>query len=214
MVDGPTVLSWNPPKKDIIEMRRGKDFRGLTALVLGAGPSMFDVYDQNVDDVDLVIGVNRVGLDVMLDFLILLDNPKTFGPDYREVIGNQSAHTETVISGGQLRNWSDVFPDAWSGYDECLKLDQRILPWDSSPFGWLPMFNGAPFAATAFASYIGCSKVVLGGVDYTGDHGWSRAHKFVEVDRMFGLLRDRCSEEDTELWNGSRVSRLTTIPRL
>ena len=83
MVDGPTVLSWNPPKKDIIELRRSGVYRGHTALVLGAGPSMLGVYDQNIDDVDLVIGVNRVGLDVMLDFLILLDNPKTFVPDYR-----------------------------------------------------------------------------------------------------------------------------------
>jgi hypothetical protein len=122
-------------------------------------------------------------------------------------------HREFVCGYHQSEPWRKVFPDAVVYFGRPQSPAEVPKPWNSEPmFGWLPQYNGATYAATAFASYLGCATIILGGVDYTGVHSWSRDAKRVLVDQAMDTLHQRIQAEGGRVYNASTVSRLTMIP--
>lgn len=199
-----------PGGPDAAEIRRQRTYRGRTALVLGSGPSMQECADTVERTV--TIGVNTVSTKVPCDFLLLGDHPNTFKDKRDAVVAGE--HQSAVITAQFDEAWRALIPDAIAVLGIPIYHETQVPDaWDFFRHGWVPLFNGLPYAAAAFASYIGCTTIILGGVDYTGDHHWSKPENFPQADEAFYGLRMRIEMEGGRIWNASKVSRLTRIER-
>ena len=188
-----------------------------TALVLGSGPSMRGSWLTVRRD--LTIGVNAVSTELHVDILLLLDHPKAF-----RAKGNLDAiltgqHGDVVLMRPQAGNWHDLDilkpKRTWfiNGHPTNAKEVPKYAGPDLEATGWVPVFNGASFAAIGFAVKLGFKRVVVGGVDYTKDHTWGNAEKLERVDRAYGHLVAWARDvHNCEVVNASPYSRLTMIP--
>ena len=188
--------------------------KGQTALVLGTGPSMREVYEWAAPHFDFVVGVNRVCYEIQCDYLLVIDRSNRFDVDKLK----QGKFRQFVTSHQMIDQWLRHFPELVEFYGLPCPPGTKLDAWDGvCRHGWLPQYNGSPYCATALASFLGASKVILGGVDYVGAHNWSRdkrPEKYDKANRAFADLVLRCREEGTEVVNASKVSRLTTVPKV
>lgn len=201
---------YRPAGRDPRRVRELGIHRGKSALVLGSGPSMAWCAEHVYRDV--TIGVNTVGAHVHLDWLLLVDRPDTFGDRLQAI--RECYASGVVVTNPYDPHWREHFPMAWSVL--AIPIEHEDIPpppWDHFHHGWVPMFNGAVYAACAFASYLGCTDIALGGADYTGDHSWSKPEKLEKLQRAFAALRTRIQLEGGHLWNASPQSRIETLPR-
>lgn len=207
-------LKQHVPEEPTVSQFRNRH-KGAVALVLGKGPSMRDV--ERVTPRDVTIGVNTVSTEVPLDYLVVLDKLDSFTPAEREKMG-MGMHKHVLMPYAKTEKWRRIFPKETMIAFYPNRTAENVVPhrWDDEicPWGWLPTFNGASYCATAFASYLGCSTIILGGVDYTGVHSWAKPQKLPRVIRGFRSLLERCKEEGSEVWNASAVSAVTSVPRL
>ena len=199
-----------PVESDTALPREFRDFRGYhpgeTMLVCGCGPSL----SQIVAPERLVtIGVNDVGRLFDPDYLLVLNPPNQFAHDrFRYVTESRAKAIFTQYDLGIPHPHVVRF-----------HLGQRGGT-DLSDPDTLPYTRNSPYPALCLAAHMGARRIGLIGVDFTDNHFFGPtgrhvlAGEFPQIDREYQELYESFSRQGIEIFNLSRESRLTALPKI
>ena len=185
-------------------------FRGYHAgesiLVCGCGASLPEVV---APERVVTIGVNDVGRLFDPDYLMVLNPRGQFSYGRFSYVENSRAHALFTQLDLGIAHPHQVR----------VKLSGRGNADLSNPHV-LPYTRNSPYPAVCLAAHMGASRIGLIGVDFTDHHYFAQtgrhllAAEFEQIDREYRQLYESCRQRGIEVFNLSRESRLTAIPKI
>jgi cellulose synthase/poly-beta-1,6-N-acetylglucosamine synthase-like glycosyltransferase len=194
-------------------MPRLSDFKGIhygeAMVVCGLGRSICSFEHP---ERFRTIGVNDIGRAFQPSYLLVMDNPSTFGPERFRFIRDSGA--EYIFADHDLGIQRDTivrFPIRKN--PEPQLDDPDALYYIGSP-------PTSPFLALCLAAHMGAKAIGLIGVDFTDGHFFAAdgAHKLrpslLGINRRFYLLGSALLDRGIKIFNLSVESKISAFPRL
>lgn len=180
--------------------------QNLPIVVCGCGESLNDFHNH---ERFITIGVNDVGRKFQPDYLVVV-NPKTQfkGDRFRFVENSKAGFIFTQLD---------------------LKIkNPNVIKFKLGAFGGtdfsnpcvLHYTNNSPYIALNLAILMGAKQIGLIGVDFTDNHFFARTGKhplapqFDPINEQYKKLANAAEIKGIEIFNLSRVSRLTAFPKV
>lgn len=184
--------------------------KGKHALVCGTGPSL-EAVAAEATTVDLVIGVNAAPSRIECLYTVVTDAPEAYPPEKLDQVLVPARGT-LLASASAAHRWRERAPETitWQWYREPHKVHPSAFR--MAQVQKIPSFDGTPFSAAALACWMGCRRVTLAGVDYTGDHPWARPAKRERLEAGWRWLVEVLELHGCLLRQGSRESTLEAVP--
>jgi spore maturation protein CgeB len=189
------------------ELRSFRDYHlGETILVCGCGSSMNQIA---APERFITIGVNDVGRLFDPDYLVVLNPRGQFMPGRFQYV--ERSRAKAVFT--QL--------DLGINHPHIVRFQLgRRGQADFSDPGVLSYTRNSPWLAVCLAAHMGARRIGILGVDFTDHHFFAQTGKhvlageFQQIDQEYRDLYHRCSQRGIELFNLSRTSRLTALPKI
>ena len=178
---------------------------GETILVCGCGSSLSSIA---APERFVTIGVNDVGRLFDPDYLVVLNSRHQFTGDRFRYVEDSRAKV--------------IFSQLDLGVSHPHKVHFRLGHRGGTDFSdpdTLPHTRNSPYLALCLAIYMGGRRIGLIGVDFTDHHFFgptgrhALAKEFPQIDREYGQLYESCTRQGIEIFNLSRESLLTGLPK-
>lgn len=180
--------------------------KGQSFIICGCGNSLNDF---EPDGKSIIIGVNDVSKKITPDYLVCVNELKTFTPERLPWVMNHTAKKLFTC----LPNLTVSRPEdnvrikigTWGG----VNIDK---------WGYIDHTANSPYMALVIAYQLGASKIGMIGVDFTPNHffGQTGDHKFAGRAKMineeYGVLGDAFKERGVKIANLSRESKMDSWP--
>jgi glycosyltransferase involved in cell wall biosynthesis len=178
---------------------------GAHVIICGCGVSLAGF--QPPDGIP-IIGVNDVGRLFDPDYLVVVNDPRTFSEGrFTHVVRSQASaifsHLDLPVDASRLVRFR---LGSYAGL-------KTPLP------GTLHYTRNSPYVAVGLAILMGARRIGLIGVDFTDHHFFATdgphplAREIDRIDAEYGRLAEAAGAKGIELLNLSEVSRLASLPK-
>lgn len=184
---------------------------GEKIIVVGCGTTARNMLPHKEEFT--TIGVNDIGRLFHPTYLLVTDAPNRFhGKRYDVVHNSQAKFVFTPV-----KKWRLAKPTK----KVMFKLGKRgISTLDRNDT--LDHFYTSPYCAMILAYKMGAKHIGMIGVDFTphhfyqkdGNHELVRMNKIKYIDDIFGQLRLELDNRGTSLYNLSKESQISTLPKI
>jgi hypothetical protein len=180
--------------------------KGESFIICGCGNSLINF---EPDGKSIIIGVNDVSKIIKPDYLVCVNELKTFMPQRLPwVINHTAKKLFTCIPDLKVNRPEDnvrIKIGTWGGtnIDKC---------------GYIDHTANSPYMALVLAYQLGAAKIAMIGVDFTPNHffGQTGDHKFAGRAKMineeYGVLGDAFKERGVKIANLSSESKMDSWP--
>jgi len=179
---------------------------GETILVCGCGESLNELERP---ERFITIGVNDIGRRFHPDYLVVVNPPNQFSGDrFRYVETSAAKFLFTQLDLGLSKENIIKFNLGTEGGTDWSNPDV------------LHYTQNSPYVALCLALHMGARCIGLIGVDFTDHHFFaptgthSLASQIQIIDRQYAQLYEAIKARGLELFNLSRTSRLTALPKI
>lgn len=177
-----------------------------TIIVCGCGASLNDLAQP---ERFITIGVNDVGRRFQPDYLVVVNPKRQFSGDrFRYVENSRAKYLFTQLDLGVNHPNVVKFQLGKSGGT------------DFSNPNVLHYTNNSPYIALCLAIHLGAKRIGLIGVDFTDNHFFAKtgrhplAPQFEKINLQYETLAKAANAFGVEIFNLSRISRLTAFPKM
>jgi len=193
--------------EDFINIHEGEKI-----IVCGTGMSLKEFVPNSSEFI--TIGVNDIGRLFHPTYLLITDHPNRFHGKRKEVVVNRKAKFMFT----PIKLWRLKTPSKKVMFDLGVRGIKNL-----HKDNLLDHFFCSPYPATILAHKMGAKHIGLIGVDFTpghvyapkdGAHMLMRLGKLNKINDAFSTLSNVLKEKGTALYNLSKNSKLTKIPKI
>jgi len=180
--------------------------QGQSLVVCGCGESLNDLARP---ERFITIGVNDVGRRFQPNYLVVVNPRNQFSGDRFQFVENSNAEylfTQLDL-GVKHPNIVKFRLGTFGGTDFS---DKDVLHYT----------NNSPYIALCLAILMGAKRIGLIGVDFTDNHFFQKtgrhplAPQFDSINEQYCRLADAAKSHGVEIFNLSKISRLTAFPQI
>ena len=179
-------------------------------IILGCGASAVDIVDVDHSGV-ILFGVNDISRLISPKYLLVVDTPAKFlGLRNKAVVQSGADYLFT-----QIHDWKPMKPTKkvifQLGNNRLKNIESMEL---------VDYSNNSPYMAALIAYKMGCKNIGILGVDFTKNHFYAEDGDHVLIDRLNDIdikykeLREKLNSKGVNLYNLSKHSALTHIPKM
>lgn len=184
-------------------------YKGSSFIVAGCGTSLNFYSDFSKY---FVIGVNDIERILTPDFLIVVNDIKTF-------MRGRWEYVKTSLSPVIFSHMDDPGPIDRSAHLVKLKIGKRDNP-NLDQFDTVDHTMNSPYMGVIIAYQLGARKIGIVGVDFTDDHFFSKTgtHKLTRhvktINDEYNVLGKELIKRGIKIANLSSISLLTSWPKM
>ncbi len=186
----------------------------LDAVIVGLGAS---AQDWAPGRRTLLIGLNDIGRWLTPHHLVVVDAPKNFNDERRQVIADTQAPRAWIYSPVH-GDWVQRFKH--KPCTETFKINDKAHT--QGDYTGTDLSKGLPHVLTTASSAcsiafwkLGLRRLGIIGVDVRSDHELGKSKNLVNtIDKWFAWMRFACESEGGCLVNLSKLSMLHSLPRV
>lgn len=177
-----------------------------TIIICGCGESLNDLTNP---ERFITIGVNDVGRKFQPDYLVVVNPKNQFSGDRFKFVEDSKAEYIFTQLDLKIKNPNVV------------KFNLGTFNGtDFSGSNVLHYTNNSPYIALHLAILMGAKRIGLIGVDFTDNHFFGRTGKhplapqFETIDEQYKKMANAAEVNGIEIFNLSKISRLTAFPKM
>ena len=179
---------------------------GGMIIVCGCGESLNDLADP---EHFITIGVNDVGRRFQPTYLVVVNPRSQFSGDRFRYVETSEAHTLFTQLDLGVRH-PHIVKFRLGSYGGTDLSDPNVLHYTQN----------SPYVALCLAAHMGAKRIGLIGVDFTDHHFFAKtgthalSRQLAKIDEQYRRLGEALRARGIEVFNLSRMSRLTAFPKL